>query len=205
MECSPTTRLMFIGMWNFADDSGRMPCSPKTIKAQVFPSDNLTSENILGMLKELSANGLIIVYAVEDKEYLQITGWHHQRIDKPQKPKCPAPFFDDSTNIPGTFPPDRKGEEGKGKDNADATRRPLELVSDPADAEKDYFRRSVEVFGKNGRALAAKLLQAKNRNVPLARAALEQASTKAKPIEYIGAIIRSRDGPEDLRSRGEAW
>lgn len=115
MECSLNARLMFLGMWNFADDSGRLPYSPKSIKAQIFPSDDLSLETIRGMILELSANGLVLIYAIEGKEYLQITGWHHQRIDKPQKPKCPAPFFDDSENVPGTLPPDTIGKDTIGK------------------------------------------------------------------------------------------
>lgn len=115
MECSLNARLMFIGMWNFADDQGRLPYSAKSIKAQVFPSDNITVDTIRVMVKELSANGLVMIYAVEDKEYLQITGWHHQRIDKPQKPKYPAPFFDDSENVPIPLPPEGNRKEEKEK------------------------------------------------------------------------------------------
>jgi len=92
MECSRNARLLFVGMWNFADDKGRLAFAPKSIKAQVFPGDeDLTSSDILGMLVELSTNDLLFAYSIDGKDYLQITGWHHQRIDKPQKPKCPDP------------------------------------------------------------------------------------------------------------------
>lgn len=84
-------RLLFIGMWNFADDLGRLPMSPKTIKAQVFPSDDITSDDIRRMLDELSSNKLLLVYEVDGREYLQITGWQHQKIDRPQPGKCPRP------------------------------------------------------------------------------------------------------------------
>lgn len=124
MECSATARLMFIGLWNFADDCGRLPCSPKTIKAQIFPSDNIGTDTIRGMINELSANGLLLIYTTENKEFLQITGWQHQRIDKPQPAKYPAPFFDDSASVPRMLPPDRKGKEGKGKDNIPAAVAP---------------------------------------------------------------------------------
>lgn len=115
------TRLFFIGLWNFADDAGRHPYSVKQAKAEVFPADDISSENILGMFHELEQNGLIKAYIVEGKEYFQITGWHHQRIDKPQKPRYPGPDESDSENIPRTLPPEGKGkerigEEGKGKD-----------------------------------------------------------------------------------------
>lgn len=118
MECSPNARLLFIGLWNFCDDCGRMTYSLKKIKAQIFPSDDFTAENIHGMLLELSTNDLIGFYAIENEEYLFVTGWHHQRIDKPQKSKIPAPPQDHSKTILGTFDVgmDLKGKEGKGKE-----------------------------------------------------------------------------------------
>ncbi|MGY4614791.1 hypothetical protein ACVWZ4_000018 [Bradyrhizobium sp. USDA 4472] len=99
MECSPIARLMFIGIWNFADDAGRCSYSPKTIKAQIFPGDDITVETIRGMVDELSSNGLVRLYVVDGKEYLQVTGWHHQKIDKPQKPRHPEPPPQDSPNV----------------------------------------------------------------------------------------------------------
>lgn len=122
LECSTNARLLFIGLWNFCDDSGRHVLSPKTIKAQVFPGDDISLENVRGMLDELSRNGLIELYSVEGKEYFQVTGWHHQRIDKPQSPKHPGPVPDNSKNGRGTFGvgKDRKGKDRKGKGSARA-------------------------------------------------------------------------------------
>jgi hypothetical protein len=111
LECSTNARLLFIGLWNFCDDAGRHPLRPKQIKAQIFPGDEFTSENILGMIRELSANGLITLYSVDSDEFIQVNGWEHQRIDKPQPARYPAPEEGHSTNVPGTFPPDRIGED----------------------------------------------------------------------------------------------
>lgn len=116
LECSTTARLLFIGLWNFSDDAGRHPYRAKQIKAEIFPADEFTSKDILGMLQELSENGLIRPYEVDGQRYIQITGWHHQRIDKPQPPKCPAPVGDHSGNDPGMVAPDRIGKDRKGKD-----------------------------------------------------------------------------------------
>lgn len=104
MACSRGSRLLFIGLWNFADDAGRLADSAKTIKAQVFPGDDdLNSEIVRGMLDELSSNGLLMKYEVDGRAYLQITGWKHQKIDKPQPAKCPEP---NSTNDRRTFATD---------------------------------------------------------------------------------------------------
>ena len=111
MECSPITRLLFIGLWNFCDDHGRLPLKPRQIKAQVFPGDDISAENVRGMIEELYGNNLVTLYNIENEEYLQITGWHHQRIDKRQKPKYPGIDEDGSTKVPRTLPPDRIGKE----------------------------------------------------------------------------------------------
>lgn len=199
IECSTNARLMFIGMWNFADDHGRLPFSPKSIKAQIFPADDIDVETIRRMIDELSSNGLLLQYEIDGKEFLQITGWHHQKIDRRQEPKYPAPP-DRSTNDRRTFVPDRIGEERKGKDSA------APAAPNPSSPEIDYFRRVKEICGAAGGGLGKKLLDAKGGSIPLARAAVEQASTKQDPREYLGAIIRGRGGGvEDLRARGEAW
>jgi hypothetical protein len=116
MECSPIARLMFIGLWNFADDHGRLPCAPKTIKAQVFPADDIDAATIRRMVDELSANGLVRLYEVDGKEFLLITGWHHQKIDKRQPAKYPEPPKEQSSTIRRTVSTDLRGSERIGED-----------------------------------------------------------------------------------------
>lgn len=83
VECSTTARLMFIGLLNFCDDNGIHKKSCKTIKMEVFPSDDISIDEIKSMLDELESNELIHSYASNNKEYFIVTGWHHQKIDKP--------------------------------------------------------------------------------------------------------------------------
>lgn len=83
MECSPSARLLFIGLWNFCDDAGIHPASPKTLKAEIFPSDNISAVEVGGLVDELIAQGLLEKYQVDGQHYWVVTGWHHQRIDQP--------------------------------------------------------------------------------------------------------------------------
>lgn len=122
MECSPIARLMFVGMWNFADDHGRMPCAPKTIKAQIFPSDDIDSANVRRMVDELSSNGLVRLYEVDGKEFLLITGWHHQKIDKRQAAKYPEPPKEHSPKVRRAVATDLRGSEGIGEDRTGISR-----------------------------------------------------------------------------------
>ena len=71
--------------------------------------------------------------------------------------------------------------------------------------EQELYERGKEILGETSGGLITKLVQAKGGNIHLARAAIETAATKQNKREYVGAIIRGRNSPEDLRARGEAW
>lgn len=118
IECSPNARLLFIGLWNFCDDKGRHPASAKQAKAEVFPADDISIENVARLIDELSTNGLIARYHVDDTEYFYVTGWRHQKIDRPQEPKYPEPLDEDSTNVRSVK--DRIGREGKVTESREA-------------------------------------------------------------------------------------
>ena len=81
MEVSPVARLAFIGIWTFCDDGGNHPAAIKTLKAEVFPGDNMT--NMVEIVEELISAGLLVQYSANGKDYWHVTGWHHQKIDQP--------------------------------------------------------------------------------------------------------------------------
>lgn len=134
-ECSRNARLLFIGLWSFCDDSGRHPASARRLKAEVFPGDDLTTAEVETWISELVAAGLILPYVVDGKGFWLVTGWHHQRIDKPQPARYPSP--DSEGAIHGAIPEDStnvrppKGREGKGKERK-GKEGSLEDSSEPA-------------------------------------------------------------------------
>lgn len=84
LSCSIPSRLLFIGLWNFCDDNGVHQASYVRLKAEVFPIDSFTLDEIKKWIGELIANGLLREYAVNEKTYWIVTGWkQHQKIDKP--------------------------------------------------------------------------------------------------------------------------
>ena len=113
---SRDARLLFIGLLNFADDSGNGPASPKGLKMKVFPGDSdVTQTKMKKWLDELDRE-LVGLYVSEGKQYYHVMNWHHQRIDKPQAPKYPK-FSERSKNIPETVPPYSIVKDGKGGDS----------------------------------------------------------------------------------------
>lgn len=207
MECSPNARLLFIGLWNFCDDAGRHPMAPKQIKALVFPADDLSSENVRALLDELSANGLIETYVVDGKEYFHVTGWQHQKIDRPQSPKYPGPVVDHSPN-----PRDGKdkGEDRKGKDSSEANASgalapPATVV--PIDARTALFRDGLSALrsltGKpdgSARTLVGKWLKAAGDDAKLVLATIQRAVDlqPAEPVAWIEAALKPRDQDADI-------
>jgi hypothetical protein len=104
---SRDARLLFIGMWNFCDDAGIHIHSVRTLKAEIFPlDDDIAVNTVQTLLDELLSSGLVMTYEAQGKAYLMVTGWHHQKINRPAY-KHPLPegvkpdkaddsfFFDD--------------------------------------------------------------------------------------------------------------
>ncbi len=138
ISCSQLARLAFIGLWSFCDDNGVHAASYVRLKAEVFPGDSISIDEIKHLISELINNNLLREYSVDEKSYWIVTGWkQHQRIDKPTY-KYPLPqsslrkLDDHSTNSLGNLadnstssrrlvdkssPPDRNGMERNGKED----------------------------------------------------------------------------------------
>lgn len=69
----------------------------------------------------------------------------------------------------------------------------------PPTPEAALFARGREMLGASAGGLIKRLLKAKDGNVALARAALETASTKGNPREYIGGVLRKAEDDEGGR------
>jgi len=133
-ECSVGARLLFIGTWNFADDEGRMEYSPKRLKMQVFPGDDI---DVAPLVEELTSRGLVIVYRIASREFLAIPNFSkHQRVDKPKASRIPEPGADDSGNSQRQFQeaspnvPRALATEGKGREGNRTSSSQLKPSSD---------------------------------------------------------------------------
>ena len=152
--CSRDARLLFIGLWNFCDDGGVHPASPKRAKMEVFPGDDIKIELVETWVMELISNDLLEEYSVDGKKYWHVISWkNHQKIDKPNyrhpKPGDATKFDEHSTNSRRLSDKDsasihpRNGKEGNGMENicqvASAT-RPVSLYENSILAGQDYVQ-----------------------------------------------------------------
>lgn len=121
VECSTSARLLFIGMWNFVDDAGRMPASVMRLKMQVFPGDGFTKSDMDALMGELIDAGLVEQYETEGVAYWQVTGWHHQKIDRASI-RYPGKPEDTSSSSRGYVEPSSNARRGVVEDTSNDRR-----------------------------------------------------------------------------------
>jgi hypothetical protein len=84
-------RLLFIGLWNVADDEGRFKSDPRILKGSVFPVDDKTTvEKITGALSELSVSRLVFLTEIGGEQYGCCPNFKkHQKINRPSPSRLP--------------------------------------------------------------------------------------------------------------------
>lgn len=81
-------RLLFIGLFNLADDYGRGVYNPASIAADLFITEfSLNPHGVLtevsNAFAEYSKRSMVAVYEVENRQYFQIVNWEtHQKVNR---------------------------------------------------------------------------------------------------------------------------
>ena len=87
---SPMAEVLFYRLLVTVDDFGRFDARPAMIKSQCFPiKEKTTPKHCEDALKELCEAGLVMVYVVDGKPYVQILKWDN--VPRSKESKFPAP------------------------------------------------------------------------------------------------------------------
>jgi hypothetical protein len=202
-------RLSFAGLFTVADREGRFRWEPRTIKLDILPYDEI---DFAAVLDALAAHGFIVKYSAGGQTYGCIPTFNKHQVINAREARSEIPEYVEEMHAPVTHTTtpvqaqDESCGEGKGREkerNADTPSAHL-IDLHPAEAEKQLFERGKQILkSSNSGGLIKNLVKAKGGNIALARAALETASTKADPREYLGAIVRGREHSDE--SRGRSW
>jgi hypothetical protein len=96
-RASAVARLLFIAMWNWADDSGRGSANLKELEGFAFPNDDV--EELSGGICRSFRHALaevrdcygVVFYKVAGRPYFEIPSWRrHQRNERVAKGKHPV-------------------------------------------------------------------------------------------------------------------
>lgn len=93
-KMGPWARLVFIGLWNWADDFGRGTFNARELLGFIFPHDeNITVGEFRTHVGEIHTHVGVVFYSVAGRVYYAVPSWdRHQRIDRRLKgSKFPAP------------------------------------------------------------------------------------------------------------------
>lgn len=115
-------RLLFIGLWNLADDQGVIKSNAAYIKGQLFSyDDDLRGDTVNVWLASLVKARMLVPFTFDGEGYYVIrTFSEHQLINRPSKAKFPEELLLSIKNTHGVISdysqPEGKGKEGKGKE-----------------------------------------------------------------------------------------
>ena len=84
-------RDFFIRLIVTVDDYGRYDARPSILKAQLYPLEGTTVATIATALKAMSTLGIVLLYSVGGRQYLQLTSWQKHQTIRAQHSKYPAP------------------------------------------------------------------------------------------------------------------
>lgn len=103
VDLSAFARLLFVGIWNFADDHGFIADKPRQIKMQVLPGDDVDATRLVD---ELVDAGLLERWHDGDTPLLRVRGFaRHQTIKNPGLPRYPNAAAAAAATSPDTPPP----------------------------------------------------------------------------------------------------
>jgi len=85
-KCNFIARLLFIGSWNFADDSGVCRANSTYLRNNILPYDSVSIKQIEEALEQLRENGLISFGKHKGEKYFLINNFlKHQTINRPSE------------------------------------------------------------------------------------------------------------------------
>lgn len=165
LELEPVERLLFIGIWNFSDDEGVLKNNSKVLKAQIFPADDITAEDINLVIKNMVKIGLLLIN--NDATLLKVKNWEdHQKINRPTPSKYKfvpgetASFTEDSVITHGALTTNRIEKNIKKKNIIHQSKKKDELF----DTWYDKYPRKV---GKQAAIKAFNRLTLKNKKIAI--------------------------------------
>ena len=84
-SCSLLARLLFSGMWCWADREGRLEDRPKRLKAEILPYDEADGEELVA---ELTERGFLRRYEANGVRVIRIVNFH--KYQKPHPREAPS-------------------------------------------------------------------------------------------------------------------
>jgi hypothetical protein len=121
----PYARLLYIAMWNWADDSGVGVANPRELLGFAFPlEEDINLADLRRMLEEIRRVFGVDFYTVAGRQYYSIPSWErHQKFDRRSKGKYPGPEEAEDVETPankGNFANSAESHESPSSPRSDS-------------------------------------------------------------------------------------
>jgi hypothetical protein len=194
---SRDARLLYIALWNLADEWSRVNGDPQWIKGQVFSyDDDLDALAVAKLLDELAdpAVGAVVPYEADGDPYLFLPKLaRHQRLE-PEKVRSRLPAPPDPDGCGPNPPPSERGADSSGS-RADSPERGADEVARNADKVGRGADKPALLYVAGGREHVAGGRDARDapppRGTPTANHLLDEhiAACAAKPPRPVAAKV----------------
>lgn len=97
-------RLLYMGLWCFADREGRLEYRPKYLKAEIFPYDNINIEKFLNVLsvpniEDRPDKVFIRIYTVNERKYIDIPEFSKHQSPHHTEKESVLPAFNGEVTV----------------------------------------------------------------------------------------------------------
>lgn len=153
LRMSEPCALFFIGLWNFCDDEGKHPHDLDQLVAEL--GGRWHRGKLKLFISCLVKSGQLRINS--DATWIQVTGWSHQKIDRPRQPSVKAEdiqwldqiestiILDQSRSIDARIGSDRIGKDRIGSDNIRRSSR-IEAVAEPIQTREKKLETAAPKF-----------------------------------------------------------
>jgi len=96
MEWSAEQRLLYLGLFNYAEDSGCFKARLQDILLKILPMLQTSKNELKKWLEQMTAEGYLYHYEVDGEDYYHITKFQEIVVfhkTKPRKPRIPLPDY----------------------------------------------------------------------------------------------------------------
>lgn len=147
---SPPAELFYRRLMSVVDDFGRYFASPRLLRPACYPLqiDRVREADISRWLAECESAGVILLYAVDGKEYLCLCKTEAPRAKFSKFPPAPADTCKQMRADVGTGPPLRPYSDSDSNSNAHSNAPPAGGRVRGSDAAQERKRRAVELARK---------------------------------------------------------
>ena len=194
------------------DDFGRFFANPKILSSRLFPLRSVSTNQVDDAIDALVREGMITIYVVGGKEYVQVNAWKNHQQVRATKSKYPSPDDDEmkpfADECKQMISDDSKCPRNRNRESVFDNRESVSVIGMPDDEahqiqrEQDYVLTAAENAGFNKSPMSrAKIVElyAEHGKDKILNAISECVRYGVTNLAYLEAVLKG--GPKKQKPK----